>query len=113
MVSHVSPEPGTIDPRGAELDRHLRQEIRYQSLRVLEVRRLALRLDEIGSVKLPTGRRVRLRPLDVGAGGVLVAVDVEGSMKTDLRIPNGKLAVLGPGEPYQGGRLVISLEPHF
>ena len=81
-------------------------------LRVLEQRRLDLAVDEIGTMQLPTGRRLRVRPLDVGKQGVLVAVDVEGSMKTDLRVPNHKLVVIG-GQPYEGGRLVITLEPEY
>lgn len=112
MVSHLSPEPGPIDPRGAELHRRLRNEIRYESLQVLEERRLDLAMDEIGTMQLPTGRRLRVRPMDVGKQGVLVAVDVEGSMKTDLRVPNHKFVVIG-GQPYEGGRLVITLEPDY
>jgi hypothetical protein len=111
-VSHVSPNPGPIDPRGAALHRRLKDEIRYESLRVLEQRRLDLAMDEIGTLQLPTGRRLRVRPLDVGKQGVLVAVDLEGSMKTDLRVPNHKLVVIG-GQPYEGGRLVITLEPEY
>ena len=111
-VSHVSPNPGPIDPRGAALHRRLKDEIRYESLRVLEQRRLDLAMDEIGTMQLPTGRRLRVRPLDVGKQGVLVAVDLEGSMKTDLRVPNHKLVVIG-GQPYEGGRLVITLEPEY
>jgi len=111
-VSHVSPSPGPIDPRGAALHRRLKDEIRYESLRVLEQRRLDLAVDEIGTLQLPTGRRLRVRPLDVGKQGVLVAIDVEGSMKTDLRVPNHKLVVIG-GQPYEGGRLVITLEPEY
>ncbi len=111
-VSHVSPSPGPIDPRGAELHRRLKNEIRYESLRVLEQRRLDLGVDEIGTMLLPSGRRLRVRPLDVGKQGVLVAVDVEGSMKTDLRVPNHKLVVIG-GQPWEGGRLVITLEPEY
>jgi hypothetical protein len=33
-------------------------------------------------------------------------------MKTDLRVPNHKLVVIG-GQPYEGGRLVITLEPEY
>jgi hypothetical protein len=112
MVSHVTSEPGPIDPRGAKLHALLRKQVRYESLQVLKTRNLDLGLQEIGSMKLPNGRMVRVRPLDVGKQGVLIAVDIEGSMQTDLRVPNRKVVVLG-GQPYQGGRLVISLEPDY
>ena len=63
-------------------------------------------------MKLPTGRAVRLRPMDVGDDGVLVAVEVEGGTEADLRVPNRRIVVIG-GQPYEGGRLVISLEPRY
>jgi hypothetical protein len=65
IVSHVSPEPGSIDPRAEELHRQIKGEIRYRSLRVIELRTFDLDLDEVGSLELPTGRKVRVRPLAV------------------------------------------------
>jgi len=112
MISHISNRPGDIDPAGRKLDRELRDQFRYESLRVLESRRLSLRLDEVGSVDLPNGKPLRVRPLQVGERGVLVAVAIEGTLQTDLRVRNGHLVVIG-AEPYEDGRLVISLEPHF
>lgn len=112
MVSHVTQQPGSVDPRAAALHEVLRKDIRYESLTVIESRVLQLRLDDIGTLKLPTGRTVRLRPMDLGSEGVLVAVEVEGSTKVDLRVPNRRIVVIG-GQPYQGGRLVISLEPRY
>ena len=112
MVSHISNRPGDVDPEGRKLDRKLRDQFRYESLRVLENRRLSLKLDEVGTVRLPSGKRLRVRPLQVGERGVLVAVAIEDTLQTDLRIRNGHLVVIG-AEPYEEGKLVISLEPHF
>ena len=112
MVSHVSQTPGPIDPRGEALHAVLKREIRYESLKVLDTQVLALQLNDIGTMKLPTGRRVRLRPMDLGEDGVLVAVEIEGSTQADLRVPNRRIVVIG-GQPYEGGRLVISLEPRY
>ncbi len=112
MVAQASPAEGPIDPRARKLDRHLRADFKYRSLRVLESRRLDLEIDEVGSLKLPNGRWVRVRPLDLGKSGVLMAVDVEGAVKSDLRIRNGHLVVIG-AERYGDGKLIISLEPHF
>ena len=60
-------------------------------------------------MRLPSGKRLRVRPLQVGERGVLVAVAIEDTLQTDLRIRNGHLVVIG-AEPYEEGKLVISLE---
>jgi hypothetical protein len=80
MVSHISDAAGGVDERGEELHAKLQREFRYQSLRVLESRSLRLALDEVGTVTLPNGKRARIRPLQLGEHGVLLAVDVEGSV---------------------------------
>jgi hypothetical protein len=112
MVSHISDAAGGVDERGEELHAKLQREFRYQSLRVLESRSLRLALDEVGTVTLPNGKRARIRPLQLGEHGVLLAVDVEGSVQTDLRVRNGHLVVIG-AERYRDGKLVISLEPRW
>ena len=112
MVSHISDAAGGVDARGEALHAKLQREFRYESLRVLESRSLQLGLDEVGTVNLPNGKRARIRPLQLGENGVLLAVDVEGSVQTDLRVRNGHLVVIG-AERYQDGKLVISLEPHW
>ena len=112
MVSLLSNEPGDVDARASKLDEKLRSQFRYQSLRVLESKRLKLAIDEVGSLRLPNGRALRVRPLHVGENGVLIAVSLEGLLETDLRVRSGRLVVIG-SEPYQGGKLVISLEPSY
>jgi hypothetical protein len=112
MVSHISNEPGAVDPRASRLDRTLRDQFRYESLKVIQTQTLKLGLDEVGTVRLPNGRRLRVRPLQIDSRGVLTAVSLEGSVDADLRIRNGHLVVIG-AERYQGGKLVVSLEPHF
>jgi hypothetical protein len=112
MVSHISDAAGGVDERGEELHAKLQREFRYQSLKVLESRSLRLALDEVGTVTLPNGKRARIRPLQLGEHGVLLAVDVEGSVQTDLRVRNGHLVVIG-AERYRDGKLVISLEPRW
>lgn len=113
MVSHISDRPGKIDPRASKLDRKLQEKhFRYQSLRVLQSRKLSLELDQVGSLKLPNGKQLIVRPLQVGDRGVLTAVTVEGSVDADVRIPNGHLVVIG-AEHHEDGMLVFGLEPHF
>ena len=112
MVSHVSSAPGEIDPRARKLHQKLQGEFRYESLRVLQIRGLQLALNEVGSVGLPNGKSVRVRPLQLSGSGVLLAVDVEGAARMDLKVRNGHLVVIG-AERYQDGKLVISLEPRW
>jgi hypothetical protein len=112
MVSHASQRPGPVDPAAAWLDRSLRGDFRYQSLHVLEQRHLDLRLQEIGGVVLPTGKRVSIRPLHVGDGGLLISVDIEGTLETDVRIPNRSPVVIGV-DSYDDGKLIVTLEPDY
>lgn len=112
MVSQISQSPGQIDPRARRLDAELRDEFRYESLRVLKQQKLSLALNEIGRVSLPNGSELQLRPLSLSERGVLMAVTVKGSVQSDMQIPNGHLVAIGAGR-YEDGKLVISLEPRF
>ena len=96
----------------ADLYRRLSQEFRYRSLRVLEQRLLRLHLQEVGGLALPTGKRVRIRPLHVGKGGVLIAVEIEGTLQTDVRVPNRNQVVIG-AERYRDGKLIVTLRPDY
>jgi hypothetical protein len=113
MVAHASQEAGTIDPRAQRLHSKLHRDFRYQSLEVLEQRRIRLSMDEIGQMQLPTGSLLKLRPLNLSGDRVLVAVEV-GRMRTDLRMKNKKIVILSDPKGYRGGgRIVISFEPDF
>ena len=112
MVTHISNRTGGIDPSGRKLDGKLRDQFRYESLRVLQHRNLSLRIDQVGKMKLPNGRSLRIRPLQLSDRGLLTAVSVEGTLQTDLRIRNGHLVVIG-AERFEDGKLIISLEPRF
>ena len=110
-VVYVSPEAGGVqdDPQARQIDRLLGAKLRYERLEVLESVRRRVGLNEIESLNLPTGKRFRFRPLDVGPHGVLVAVDLETTAQGDFRIPPGKPLILG-GQPYRDGQLVVVLE---
>ena len=112
MVSQISQEPGSVDPRAKRLDAKLHNEFRYESLRVLQQKSLSLALNEIGKLALPNGGDLMLRPLSLSDRGVLMAVTVEGVVQSDMQIPNGHLVAIGAGR-FEDGKLVISLEPHF
>jgi hypothetical protein len=112
MVSQISDEPGPVDARASRLDAQLRQQFRYQSLRVVDTHTLDLALDQVGNVALPGGSTLRLKPILRDARGALVAVDLPGVIQMDMRVRNGQLVVLG-AQRYGDGKLVISLEPRF
>ncbi len=111
-VSHASSHPGPIDPSAAELHRSLRREFRYESLRVIERHHMDLRMQEVGGVDLPTGKRVEVRPLSLTASGVLISVDIPGTLQTDLRVPNQKQVVIGV-DRYEDGKLILTLQPDY
>jgi hypothetical protein len=111
-VSHALDAKGAVDPRGSELNAFLKPQFRYGSLKVLQIEQLDLALDEVGTLKLPNGRKFRVRPLDIGPEGVLLSVSVQGTLWTDMRVRNGHLVVIG-AERYEEGKLVIGVEPRF
>ena len=111
-VAEISNAEGKIDGRAKRLDLKLRKKFKYNSLKVIKERRLKLALDEVGSVKLPDGRMFRVRPLDLGDRGLLMAVGWEGEVMMDMRAPNNHLLVIG-GPAHGDSQLVVSIEPQY
>ena len=111
-VAEISNAEGKIDERAKRLDLNLRKKFKYNSLTVIKERRLTLELDEVGSVKLPNGQMFRVRPLDLGDRGLLMAVGWEGEVMMDMRAPNNHLLVIG-GPTHGDGQLVVSIEPQY
>ena len=112
MVSQISQTPGPIDPRAAKLHEKIRNEFRYESLRVLESKTMNLGIDDVGTLRLPNGKQLGLKPLLIDDRGVLLSVDLEGTLQGDLRVKNGHQVVIG-AQRVADGKLVISLEPRF
>ena len=112
VVSQISNQPGEIDERAKKLHRKLRREFRYQSLKVVQSKTFEIDVDEVASLELPNGRVVRVKPLLVDERGALLAVEVEGTLQTDLRVKSNHLVVIG-AQRHGDGKLVISLQPHF
>jgi len=101
-----------IDKRVRAIDAKLRGRMRYDRMEFVERHRMVLAGDEVGTVRLPNGHRFRAQLLDVDARGALLAVDVENSVKMDVRAPSGHPVIIG-AEAYEDGYLVISVEPRF
>jgi hypothetical protein len=111
-VSHALDANGEIDPRGKDLNAFLKPQVVYGSLKVIQVEKLDLALDEVGTLELPNGKKFRVRPLDIGSEGVLLSVAVQGTLWTDMRVRNRHLVVIG-AERYEAGKLVIAVKPSF
>jgi hypothetical protein len=112
IVVHTSNGEGGVDPRARGLDKKLKKQLRYKSMRVIQEQRVDLEMNRVGTVELPDGRKVRMRPMQKGPKGVLMAVDVQGAVKLDVRAPNHHMVVIGAGE-YEGGNLAVSIEPDY
>lgn len=111
-ISHATQRPGPVDPEAVEIHRRLQQEFLFQSLRVIERRHIDLRLQEVGGMVLPTGKRISLRPMSLSATGVLIAVEIPGTLETDVRVPNHQHVVIGL-DRYEDGKLILTLQPDY
>lgn len=112
LVTHLSDKGSGVDEDARRLDQKLRRQFRYNSLKVLEKRRIDLEVDEVGRIDLPNGRSARVQPIHKGESGILMAVDVEDAAKIDARVKNHNLLVIRAGK-YDDGDLVLSLEPDY
>ena len=113
LITHLTnQEGGVVDASAKELDERLRGQFRYTGLKVVHKQRLELELDEVGSVTLPDGRVVYVKPMHVGEQGVLMAIDVEEAVRTDVRVLDDHMIVIGAGS-YEDGKLAISVEPDY
>ena len=112
LVTHLSNHGSGIDKDAKQLDEKLSRQFKYKSLKVLQKRTIDLEIDEVGEIQLPNGRAARVQPIHKGKHGVLMAVDVEGALKTDARVKNHNQLVIRAGR-YNDGDLVLSLEPDY
>ena len=112
-VAHVSTGEGGVDPRARKLREMLeRQHIRYPSIRVLQERVVKLRVGELGRFPLPQAGQLNIRLMHLDASGLLMALDVEGGMKTDVRLRDDHMMVLDAG-PLGDGKRVIAIQPDY
>lgn len=108
IVASLTSEHDKIDRGAKRLHKELKDQFRYEGIRVLETRELKLSVDDIFDMKLPTRRRLRIRPLVIEKKGALVSVEISGLVQSDLRIKEGQLIIIG-AEKYLDGKLVIAL----
>ena len=111
MVTRLSNDGRGVDPKAKELESKLSsQGIRFDSAEVLQKRQIEMGAGEVSTIDLPNGRKARVQPLHQGEDGLLMAVDVEGSSKADVRAKPNHTVIFSAG-PFRDGKLVLSLEP--
>lgn len=108
VVSHASSEKGPMEQPNL-----LPPGFNFQSHRVLQSTSLDLAMGQTGTVRLPNGKSVTLRPTELRENDLMMHVEVEGATRSDLRMRNGKRVTIRHPEPYQGGNLLVHLEASF
>lgn len=108
IVSHASQEKGPMEqpnllPPGFD----------FQSHKILQRKTLNLAMGQEGSLQLPNGKAVRLRPESIQGNQLMMHVEVEGATKSDLRMRNGKRVTIRHPQRYENGNLLVHLEATF
>ncbi|MFP8870334.1 MAG: hypothetical protein VCB43_02200, partial [Myxococcota bacterium] len=80
-----------------------------EGIRVLDSVKVTLSGDEVWNLKLPSRRRLRIRPLVVEAESALISVEISGLVQSDLKIKSGQLVIIG-AERFHEGKLVIAID---
>ena len=110
LVTHVSNEGSGVEPAARGLQQHLeKNQLSFNSVKVIHKSRPRLEIDEVHRIPLPGGRKARIRPISRREDSVLMAVDVERSVKLDARVRRHKPFIIRAGK-HDGGNLVIQLE---
>jgi hypothetical protein len=113
VVSHASSQQGPMEQPNL-----LPPGFNFQSHRVLQSTTLDLAMGQTGTHRLPNGKTVKLRPTAQPCSArsendLMLHVEVEGGMTSDLCMRNGKRVTIRHPEPYQGGNLLVHLEAFF
>ncbi len=111
MVVHAGKQPGPIDKECADLPRHLGP-MKFGTLRLIQQRRLRLRLGESGSVPLPTGPPIRMLPVSIHNRYLHMYVEMPGKVNGRIQLRRGQPMVLG-GLRHDNGHLIVYIEPEF
>ncbi len=110
LVTHVSNEDKGVEPEGKGLlDTFRKNQIIFNSVKVISKKRVVLGLDQVHTIPLPNGRKARIQAISRRKNSALMAVDVEGSVKVDARVRRNKPFIIRAGR-HNGGNLVIQLE---
>lgn len=109
LVANLTNDRDKIDKEARRLDKALKSQFRYEGIRVLDSVKVTLSGDEVWNLKLPSRRRLRIRPLVVEAESALISVEISGLVQSDLKIKSGQLVIIG-AERFHEGKLVIAID---
>ena len=107
-VTDLTDADAGVDPKAEGLLGALRdQNIKYRSARVVREIEADLAAGESESIEIGKGRRAHLQVMQVDDRGALVAVDLDGGVKADVRVDRGgRPFVVDAGKIEDGKRLV-------
>ena len=110
-VTEVSDEGDGVEPGAEDLIRALgKQNIRYESARVVREVKVELAPGDSKSVKIGNGRKAHLQLMQADEKGALVALDVEGGVKADVKLRRGKRPFVVDAGKVGDAKRVISIE---
>ena len=110
QVVHGSDKEAAADPRCEQIRNNL--PIHFKSLAEVQRKKLEVALGQAGSLKLPSGRQIRLVPISIVDDRLHVLLKMEGLVESQLRLTSGRAVIVG-GEPDRDGRIIITLTPKF
>jgi len=110
VVHGSNDEEAVADPRCDQIRQNL--PIPFKSLAEVQRKQLNVSLGQAGSLKLPSGRQIRLIPITIIDNRLHVLLKMEGLVESQLRLSSGRAVIVG-GEPFQNGRIIIKLTPSF
>lgn len=97
------------DPAAAKAHAILGEQLRYDSLKILEQKRKRVESGGTWEHGLPNGASLRIQVADIAETGALLSVDLEGSAQGDFRVQRKKPLVIG-GPNHGDGRLVLLIQ---
>lgn len=110
VVHGSNDEEAVADPRCDQIRKSL--PIPFKSLAEIERKQLKVSLGQAGTLKLPSGRQIRLIPITIIDNRLHVLLKMEGLVESQLRLSSGRAVIVG-GEPFENGRIIIKLTPSF
>ena len=111
MVTDLTDADAGVDPKAEGLLGALRgQNIEYRSARVAREIAEELSSGESASIEIGKGRRAHLQVLQVDARGALLAVDLDGGVKADIRLDRGGRPFVVDAGKIEGGKRLVQFE---
>ncbi len=114
-VIYASNTGGGTDPKLSRLQGQLNSLFNYSTYKLMDVRRLSLKIDEEGVVPLPGNRSLEIMPKQSGGGVVQISVAIKEAggyiLTTDFRVVNrGTILIGGPKDREDVLIIAITVE---